>query len=292
MITSFIIISTWMCAAVVSTLPLLLSPANIAIQILFIALVPVLFMLSFASTLGLISWRFQKGIIPGRFPRDTKHPIYFCRRIYGTCWTQIFYFKPLYAAVLAIPAFKKMTLKLFGMKGNLNFTVYPDTWIRDLPLLNLGSGAYLANRATIGTNVVLSDGSILVDGITIGDNALIGHLSIIGAGSKIGEKAEIGLRATLGIRVKIEKGADVKPQCSINHAAVIGEGASVGAMSFIGLRCVIGPGIKVPPGSNIPNGKILRSQSDCDKYFSMETADLEKHRLRILQNLQTTEKRE
>jgi hypothetical protein len=54
--------------------------------------------------------------------------------------------------------------RLFGYRGSMKFTVYPDTWIRDLPLLMFGEGAYVSNRATLRTNIVLSNGYARRDG--------------------------------------------------------------------------------------------------------------------------------
>ena len=31
--------------------------------------------------------------------------------------------------------------RIFGYRGSMDFTIYPDTWIRDLPLLDFGEGA-------------------------------------------------------------------------------------------------------------------------------------------------------
>ena len=65
-----------------------------------------------------------------------------------------------------------LALRLFGYKGSLDVTIYPDAWLRDLPLLDLSPGAYVANRATMGTNMVRPDGTILVDRITVGAGAV------------------------------------------------------------------------------------------------------------------------
>src|SRR5690606_32657555 len=98
---------------------------------------------------GLLSCPFQSAIIPGRFPRDLGESIYARRRLYGLCWTLVYYCKPVYAGWLAVPALKRLLFRLFGYRGPTDFTVYPDTWIRDLPLLHFGSGVYVANRATL-----------------------------------------------------------------------------------------------------------------------------------------------
>jgi hypothetical protein len=121
---------------------------------------PLVYTLCFVLTAGALSLPFQSGIIAGKFPRDLRHPVYRKRRFYGLCWTSVYYFKPLYFLCLTIPWLKWATFRLFGYRGQMDFTIYPDTWIRDLPLLELGRGAYIANRATLGTNIPLSNGKV------------------------------------------------------------------------------------------------------------------------------------
>jgi hypothetical protein len=75
-----------------------------------------------------------------------------------------------------------MVFRLFGYRGSMNFTIYPDTWIRDLPLLKFEDGVYVSNRATLGTNMVLSNGFLLVGEITLRAKALVGHLAMLAPG--------------------------------------------------------------------------------------------------------------
>jgi hypothetical protein len=106
---------------------------------------------------------FRKAIVPGKFPRDTGHFVYGPRRLYGLLWTLLYYSGPLYWLILTVKPLKSLVLRAFGYTGSLNFVVYPDTWIRDLPFLRIRDGAYLSNKATIGTNICLPDGTIVVD---------------------------------------------------------------------------------------------------------------------------------
>jgi carbonic anhydrase/acetyltransferase-like protein (isoleucine patch superfamily) len=230
-----------------------------------------LFILSFSLLAGLLSRPAQKGVVAGVFPRQPLHPVYFLRRIYGGCWTQLFYFRPLYSIVLFIPAYKSLILRLFGYKGkSTNFTMYPDTWIRDLPVLNFDENVYLSNRATIGSNLCLSDGNILVDKIQIGRNSLIGHMAIIGP-SIIGENTEVGVGAAMGIRVKLGNNVRVLPRAGVGHGVKIGDNTTIGQMSHIGTKVTIGPGLDIPAGANIPNGSVLLTQEDVANYISSET---------------------
>lgn len=244
-------------------------------KLLWIACLPLVFVLSFVLIAGTLSRVVQRGIVPGKFPRDPADKVYGCRKLYGLCWTSVYYFKPLYWVFLTAAPLKTLLFKLFGYKGSCGFTCYPDTWIRDLPLLDIGKSAYLSNRATIGTNICLKDNSILVDQISVGPRALIGHLSLIGPGSKLGEAAEVGVKSAIGIRSTLGNTTKISPDCAINHGVVIGDGCSIGPRSFVGLRAVIKSGIKVPPGTTIPAGAVIETQADVDSLVSAESKHLE-----------------
>lgn len=212
---------------------------------------PLLYAVLFALTAGVLSLPFHKCIVKGKFPRDVRHPVYRGRRLYGTCWTALYYFKPVYYLVLTLPCLKWMTFRLFGYEGQMDFTVYPDTWIRDLPLLDFGKGVYVANRATLGTNMPLKNGMILVDGIQIGPGTLIGHLTLIGAGVSIEENVEIESGCAIGIQVKIGANARIGAACGLNHFCNIGEQSVVGAGTRVGLRARVHAGERVEEISNI-----------------------------------------
>jgi hypothetical protein len=155
-------------------------------------ILPFAFVLSFVLVAGLFGQLGRFGVIEGKFPRIPEHPVYALRRIFGGSWTQVFYFKPIYSLCLSIPVFKKLLFKLFGYKGSMNFTVYPDSWIRDLPLLSFGSGAYLANRCTLGTNICLEDNTIIVGPITFKEHSVAGHLAVVSLGTRVGEHSMLG----------------------------------------------------------------------------------------------------
>lgn len=267
----------WVGSLLVSVLPLSFALARPSPWLILgsFALVPLIFLPVFVTLAGLMSRFAHSKIIPGRFPREAFHKIYLWRRVYGICWTQVFYFKPLYAVSLAIPRFKSYMLRMFGYKGpSTSFVVYPDTWLRDLPVLEIGKDAYLANRATIGTNICMSDNTILVDGIRVRDRGLVGHLAVLAPGTSIETHAELGVGVTIGLRTWIGPRVSIKPNVLINHGCSLDEGCDIGTRSYIGLRVRIGKGIKVPAGANIPEGSVIIQQADMDRYYSSETQNL------------------
>lgn len=259
--------------------PIFLSEGSrTAVRISIAAAAPAIFCLAYLILAGLFSLPFQKAIVSGKFPRKLSNPVYGRRRVYGLCWNIVFYSGPIYVAVLSIPLLRKYFFKLFGYRGDPDFTVQPDTWIRDLPILELSKGVYVANKATIGTNICLLNGFVLVDKVKIGKNSMIGHLAMVAPGALIGSRAEIGVGAAIGIRARIQDGTRVGGCSAINHGADIGKNCEIGTMSYIGVRTVVGDGIRVPAGANLPAGAMIRSQADLERYVSSETEVLNKAR--------------
>src|SRR5690349_8382785 len=67
---------------------------------------PLVFCVSYVLIAGLLSMVGQRAIVPGKFPRDLKHQVYGPRRLYGLCWTAVYYFAPLYWLCLTVPLLK------------------------------------------------------------------------------------------------------------------------------------------------------------------------------------------
>jgi acetyltransferase-like isoleucine patch superfamily enzyme len=260
----------WAIPAVIAALPLLHAD-SFAARVGAIAIAPVSFAVVFVLTAGLLSLPFQRAIVAGTFPRRLDHRVYGPRRLYGLCWTAVYYSGPIYQVVLTIPLLRNVMLRLFGYRGSLEVTFYSDTWLRDLPLLKVGKGAYLSNKATIGTNICLLTGDVLVNSVEIGDGAMIGHLTMLAPGSVIGPAAEIGVGVALGIMVNIGAGGRVGPGCVINHGAVIGAGADIGTMSYIGARTKIGAGVRIPAGSRIPDRAVIETQADVERLTQLSS---------------------
>jgi carbonic anhydrase/acetyltransferase-like protein (isoleucine patch superfamily) len=238
---------------------------------------PLVFVWSFVLLSGLLSRPFQRAIIKGKFPRQLTDRVYGPRRLYGLCWTSVYYAGPIYSTVLAVPTLRKVLLRLFGYAGDLDFVVYPDTWIRDLPLLKVGRGAYLSNKATIGTNICLNDGTVLVDQVRVDDGAMVGHLTMLGPGAWLEEKAEVGVGVAVGLGARLGKGARVGPCCLVNHGARLGEGTEVGAGSYVGFKARIAGGVRLPAGSNVPADAVIANDDDVRRYLSSETKLLREH---------------
>jgi carbonic anhydrase/acetyltransferase-like protein (isoleucine patch superfamily) len=235
---------------------------------LALVIAPMTYAALMAFVSGVLSLPHQKAIVPGTFPRDLNCRIYFHRRLYGTCWTALYYCKPAYALCLSVPILKWLVFRGFGYRGSLDFAIYPDTWIRDLPLLCFGKGAYLSNRATIGTNIALVNGSILVDRITVEEGACVGHLAMLAPGVSVGKLAEVGVGCAIGIRTQIGQRASVGPTSAVEHGVSIGAGVKIGGMSVMGSCTKVYDGLVLPIGSLIPGRRILKTPEDFKDFVS------------------------
>ena len=252
-------------------LPLLYSPA-LGFTVVWLLCAPLLYAFLFATIAGVLSIPFQAGIVKGLFPRDKRFPVFAMRKLYNMCWQSLYYFKPIYTIILNVPFFKAITFRLFGYKGSLNINLFPDTWIRDLPLLRIEEGVYIANRATLGTNVGLTNGFTIVGNITLKKNSLIGHLTKVGMGVTLGERSEFGIGCTIGLHAKFGNDVQIGGACGISHGAKIGNNTQIGVRSFVGTGAIIGDNLNIPSNTQIPDGAVVNTMEDVMKYVQLSPA--------------------
>ena len=233
-----------------------------AARIEALAVSPALFVFAFAIIAGALSRITLHAITSGKFPRDLGHDVYGPRRLHALCWTAIYYSGPIYHAILAVPALRAMTLRLFGYRGSLDFQTYPDTWIRDLPLLSIGSGAYLSNKATVSPNMCLRNGKIIVLPLAIGERTMIGHLAMIAPGVEIGDDSEIGVGAAVGVKARVGRNTLIDHEAVLDHEAVVGDDCVIGNGAYVGRRAVIHDGVRIPPRAVIPARAVIRVDDD------------------------------
>lgn len=219
---------------------------------------------SFAVVAGALSRLTISAVVPGKFPRDLGHETYGPRRLYALCCTAIYYCAPIYHAILAVPILKRLTFRLFGYRGSLDFQTYPDTWLRDLPLLTIGKGAYLSNKATISPNMCLRNGKIIILPVSIGAGTMIGHLTMIAPGVEIGHDSEVGVGAAIGVNARIGSTTLIDHEVVIDHDAKIGDRCVIGTRSYIGRKAIVMDGLRLPPASVVPARSIVATQADVD----------------------------
>ena len=223
---------------------------------------PLLFSALVITVAGALSLPCQPAVRRILIPRDLGNPIYTMRRLYGVALCAVLYFRPVFNLVLQVPPLKVILFRLFGYRGSMRFTIYPDTWIRDLRLVHFGEDAYISNRVTVGTNIVLNDGQLYVDGVTVGRRSTIGHLTMLAPGVWIGEGSEIGVGCAVGLRARVGNGTRIAPTCAIDHAACIGDRVRIGPGCYIGARARIHDGVRLPPRSVVAKDAVITVEDD------------------------------
>lgn len=236
-------------------------PGNALEWVVFALLAPIIYLTTLPLVAGLLSRLTLFAMVPGRFPRDLGHRIYGPRRLHGLCWTSIYYNPPVYHLVLALPWLRRVVFRLFGYRGATDFALYPDTWIRDLPLLSIGSGAYLSNRSTISPNMCLKNGTILVAPVEIGAGSLIGHAALIAPGVVIEPDVEIGVQTAVNVGARIGNGSRIGHCCSIDRRVDVGPHSRLAERTSVGARARVEEGATSEFGRVVPARGTLRAKT-------------------------------
>lgn len=189
----------------------------------------------------------------GKFVRDPDDPAYAPRLVYTRHLRRFVYDPAAMNVILSEPLLKQHFFRSFGYRGALDFTIYPNAWLRDLPLLDIGSGAYLADGIVLGTNQVAPDQRTLrVEPIRIGARTVFDQQCMVGLGSVVGADAVIGVGSHIGLRTRIGDGVTLGAACRIGHFATVGAGARLGYDVILADGAVVEPGVVVPDFARIP----------------------------------------
>lgn len=192
-------------------------------------------------------------IRPGRFHRHQNDTDYAARIQYTTSLRAFVYNPMVLNIIFCNEELKKLFFRTFGYPGALNFTIYPNCWLRDLPLLDIGKGAYLADGIVLGTNQVSTDQQFVTVGpITIGERSIFDQACMIGYHTVVGADCIIGIRCAIGIKCSIGDQTHIGEVVNIGHGSRIGRDVSIGQASVIGNFCVIEDGVEIPAQTRFP----------------------------------------
>ncbi|MEZ5056936.1 MAG: hypothetical protein R2879_07830 [Saprospiraceae bacterium] len=200
--------------------------------------------------------RFQKAvrnIKEGKFKRDADSVDYQDRITYTRELRNFTYNPAVLNLIFSFPTLKESFFRVFGYKGNLDFTLYPKCWLRDLPLLNIGKHCYLADGILLGTNQVSPDQEWIVTGpISIGDFTIFDQGCSVGYSTSIGKNCSIGFEVAIGIKNKIGNEVRIGGRSNIAHGCKIGNEVIIADNCRIGSFSVIEDGVELAPYTDIP----------------------------------------
>lgn len=193
------------------------------------------------------------NIKPGKFRRNPQNPDYQSRLIYTKELRLFVYNQAVMNEIYSDSSLKDFFFRTFGYKGNLNFTIYPDAWIRDLPLWDIGENCYLGDGILMGTNIVRQDQQVLsVGSIKIGDNTIFNQKCAVGFNLEIGKNCAIGYNCTVGVKGKVGDNTTIGEYSFIGHGTKVGSNVTIGQYCYIGNMSQIEDGVCIENATKIP----------------------------------------
>lgn len=230
-----------------------------------------------------------QNIKEGKFIRNRDEKDYNDRIVYTQELRNYIYNPAVLNVVFGDQELKEKFFRTFGYKGQVNFTIYPKCWLRDLPLLDIGNNVYLGDNILLGTNQVTPDQKTLVVGaIKIGDDCIFNQGCTVGGKTTIGRNGVIGFEVGIGFNNKIGDNAKIGERSTIGHGNQIADNVTIGFMSKIGHFCIIEEGVQVEEMTEIPSysrvtkeGVFSRRKGSTEKKAAAKTIALNKQSIRL-----------
>lgn len=208
-----------------------------------------------------------KYIKNGTLLRDKKNEDY-CGRVAYTAELRRFVYNPaIFNEILMLEALKEKFFRVFGYQNNLDFTLYPNAWIRDLALNDfaIGRGVYLADGIVLGTNQVSPcQKKLKVGPIKIGNATVFDQNCKIGLRTNIGERCIIGISCHIGLISRIGNNVKISPLSSIGHLVKIEDNVVIGAQCTIGTGSIIEEGAVIADYTKIPQRSFVSHTGKID----------------------------
>ncbi len=195
----------------------------------------------------------RESIRLGFVPRDDRDPGFRAYRRYMAELEPVVESDSFMDEIGADASVRIWFFRVFGYRGDCEFTLMPEVWMRDLPLLVIGRGAHLGYGMVLGTGQVTLDGAgVGLAPIAIGERSFCNQHAVVEGGAVIGADAAIGIRALVGPSAHVSDRAQIGDFARIGREAVVGAGARIGHGARIGQGAVIDPGVEVGDGARIP----------------------------------------
>jgi acetyltransferase-like isoleucine patch superfamily enzyme len=195
-----------------------------------------------------------RNIKPGAFKRGEDTRDYADRLVYTREFRRFIYNPAVLNVIFSDIELKTRFFRTFGYKGQMDFTIYPNCWLRDLPMLEIGKGTYLADGILLGTNQVSVDQKVLrVGTIKIGARCVFDQQCKLGYNSVIGDDCIIGIQSAIGLKCRMGNDVKIGESSTIRHGVTIGDGAVLGSETQVGSFSVIEAGVNLPEFSRVPS---------------------------------------
>lgn len=194
------------------------------------------------------------SIKTGRFKRNTQQTSYQHRLIYTKYLRAYVYDPARLNIVFSDAALQHLFFRTFGYQGNTRFTIYPNVWLRDLPLLDIGENVYLGDGILLGTNQVSENQQFIKVGkISIGNNSIFDQQCSVGLDTKIGHHVQARFRAAVGLKCTLGNHVVLGECCVIGHKTQLDDGVIIGTGVKLGNFVKVEANVHIPEHAVIPS---------------------------------------
>ncbi|OJJ16060.1 hypothetical protein BKI52_35410 [marine bacterium AO1-C] len=199
---------------------------------------------------------FQEAVLsikPGKLRRNPEKVVYQQRLIYTKALRDYVYNPAALNIIFSDVKLKLLFFRTFGYKGKTNFTIYPNAWLRDFPMLDIGENVYLGDGILLGTNQVSVNQKFLTVGtISIGANSVFDQRCSVGYNTTIGKNAQIRFSTAIGLKCTLGENVILGEFNVIGHASQIGNNVTLNTHCRIGNFVTIDDEVVLEEFSNIP----------------------------------------
>lgn len=194
------------------------------------------------------------NIKPGVFERDPDSKDYQDRLIYTREFRKFIYNPAVMNVILSNRELKLSFFRTFGYQGSIDFTIYPNCWLRDLPCLDIGKDTYLADGILLGTNQVSTDQKVLrVGKIRIGERCVFDQDCKLGYNSTIGNDCIIGIQTAIGLKTRMGNNVKIGESSRIRHGNRFGDNVVLGSECQVGNFCIFDEGVELEEFTQVPS---------------------------------------
>ncbi|EAY25154.1 LbetaH domain-containing protein [Microscilla marina] len=207
------------------------------------------------------------GIKTGRFKRDVNQVTYQYRVTYTQHLRNYMYDPARLNVIFSDASLQHLFFRTFGYQGNTRFTIYPNAWLRDLPLLDIGENVYFGDGILLGTNQISENQQFIKVGrIRIGKNTIFDQHCSVGLDTQIGQDVQVRFKSSIGLKCTLGNSITVGECSIVGHRAQLGDRVRLGLNTKLGnfVRVdddvVIGDFQIIPPFSHVTRQGVFSSQ--------------------------------
>lgn len=191
------------------------------------------------------------AVAPGFLRHDRDCPVFRRYRLYSAALETFVEEPPVMREILSDPLRRIGFFRLFGYRGEIDFTMMPSVWVRDLPLLDIGRDAHLGYGMALGTGRICATG-VQLKTIRLGERSVFAQHSVVEGGTRIGKETRVGIRGIVGPDCMIGDSVELSDFARLSEGVSVRDGARIGEGAVVGAGAVIDEGVRIEDRAEVP----------------------------------------